>query len=51
VTEFFIKLVVRQERALAAKLANEYLDEVWHPAALWHLRMHRVEDVTGPVTA
>jgi hypothetical protein len=50
-TEFFIELVVGQERALAAKLTDEDLDEMWHPTAMWHFRVHRVEDLTWPVTA
>jgi len=50
-SEFFIEVVVSHECALAAKLTDEYLDEVWHPAALRHLRVHRVKDLTWPVTA
>jgi hypothetical protein len=51
VSEFFIQVVVSHERALAAELTDEYLDEMWHPAALRHLRMHRVEDLSWSVAA
>jgi hypothetical protein len=49
-SKFFIEVVVSHERALAAKLTDEYLNEMWHPAALWHLRMDRVEHLSWSVT-